>query len=177
MKDNNKPIVVGVDGSRFSVEALRWALAEGQRRDCPVRAVLVAHREQFVAAGRPATVGVGTMLATDPGPEYLRLLDKSVRAVLDERDDPRLDAEVLPGGAADVLVAASADAQLLVLGSHGHGRLFEAVLGTVAQHCVQYAACPVVVIPARLAVAEQSAVDESGPAVAPPLAYGPGPIL
>lgn len=176
MKDNHKPIVVGVDGSRFSAEALRWALAEGQRRDCPVRALLVAHREQFTAAGRPSTIGVGAMLATDPGPEYLRLLDRAVRAVLDGRDDPRLDAEVVPGSTADVLVAASANAQLLVLGSHGHGRLFEAVLGSVAQHCVRDAACPVVVIPARLAT-EQSIVEEPAAAVARPLAYGLGPIL
>ena len=173
MTDNNKPIVVGVDGSRFSAEALRWALAEGGLRDCRVRAVLVAHREQFIAAGRPTVLGAGTMLTTDPGPEYVRLLDKVVRAVLGDHDDPRLVAEVFPGSTSDVLVAASEDAQLLVLGSHGHGRLFEAVLGTVAQHCVRHANCPVVIIPAGT-TEEESTVDES---VAQPLAYGPGPIL
>jgi nucleotide-binding universal stress UspA family protein len=176
MKDDNRPIVVGVDGSWYSTEALRWALAEGERRDCLVRALLVAHREQFIATGRPTMVGVGAMLATDPGPEYVRLLDKAIRAVLDDRDNPRLDAEVVPGSTADVLVAASENAQLLVLGSHGHGRLFEAVLGSVAQHCVRYANCPVVIIPAQLAATESTADEPSTP-VAQPLTYGPGPIL
>jgi nucleotide-binding universal stress UspA family protein len=57
-------------------------------------------------------------------------------------------AQAEPGAAADVLTRAATGADLLVLGSHGHGRLFHAVLGSVAEACVRRAACPVVVLPA-----------------------------
>jgi nucleotide-binding universal stress UspA family protein len=53
---------------------------------------------------------------------------------------------VCQGGAAAVLLNAAAGADLLVVGSRGHGGFAEALLGSVGQHCVQHATCPVVVI-------------------------------
>lgn len=166
------PIVVGVDGSRFSEEALRWALAEARRRDCGVRAVLVAHTAPVAAAGRPSTMGMAATLSADLGQEHLTRLQDTVRAVIDEHDDPRLSAEVLRGGVPETLCELSRGAQLLVVGSHGHGALFEAVLGSVARYCVHRASCPVVVIPARLAPQNES--GEDGPQ---PAGYGLGPLL
>ncbi|HEX5403320.1 MAG TPA: universal stress protein [Pseudonocardiaceae bacterium] len=173
----NTPIVVGIDGSRFGREALRWALAEAERRDCGVRALLVAHTAP-IAAGRPTTVGLANALAARPGPEHLRPLGDTVRAVLGEHDNPRLTAEAVHGSPPEVLCSASAEAQLLVIGSHGHGQLFEAVLGTVAQYCVRHAFCPVVVIPSRLAEPAAEVVHEPVRVGAPePLSYGLGPLL
>jgi nucleotide-binding universal stress UspA family protein len=168
-----RPIVVGVDGSRFGRTALRWALAEADRRDCAVRALMVAHVAPVVAAGRPTTVGMGAALGGPPGQDHLRRLEETVRAVLGERDDPRLSAELLAGGPPEMLCAATEDAQLLVLGSHGHGQLFEAVSGSVAQYCVRHASCPVVVIPGSLAEPVES-VSHAAP---PALSYGIGPLL
>lgn len=168
-----QPIVVGVDGSRFGVEALRWALAEAERRDCGVRALLVAHTAPVAAAGRPTIVGLATTLAGQPGQEYVTELLGVVRAVLGDHDDPRLSAEVVRGGPPEVLCTASAEAQLLVLGSHGRGQFADAVLGSVAQYCVRHATCPVVIIPARLA--EQPVPEQAG--TAEPMAYGLGPLL
>jgi nucleotide-binding universal stress UspA family protein len=48
-----------------------------------------------------------------------------------------------------VLCQAARDADLLVLGSHGHDRVYHTVLGSTAEECVESAGCPVVVIPAR----------------------------
>jgi nucleotide-binding universal stress UspA family protein len=166
------PIVVGVDGSRFGREALRWALAEGRRRECAVRAVLVAHPAPVVAAGRPSTMGMAGALSAEPGQEHLERLQDTVGAVLGGHDDPRLSAEVVRGGPAEVLCELSREAQLLVVGSHGHGALFEAVLGGVARYCVHRAGCPVVVIPARLAPPARS--DEDG---GDAVGYGFGPLL
>jgi nucleotide-binding universal stress UspA family protein len=171
------PIVVGVDGSRFGREALRWALDEGARRNCPVRAVMVAHVAPVAAAGRPTTLGMGTALAGPPGQDHLRRLEETVKAVLGEHDDPRLTAELVQGSPPEALCAASRDAQLLVLGSHGHGQLFEAVLGSVSGYCVRHASCPVVVIPGRLVERAESVSHAASPARPEPLSYGIGPLL
>jgi len=170
------PIVVGVDGSRFGREALRWALAEAQRRDCGVRALMVAHTAPAAAAGRPTTMGMATTLSAQAGPEYLGRLADTVRAVLGDHVDARLAAEVVRGGPPETLCAASEGAQLLVVGSHGHGAVFEAVLGSVARYCVRHASCPVVVIPAGLAEPAEQRDEETvgGPE---PLSYGMGPLL
>jgi len=55
--------------------------------------------------------------------------------------------EAIEGAPAKVLTGAAAGADLLVLGSHGHGRLFHVVLGSVAEECIRVATCPVVVVP------------------------------
>jgi nucleotide-binding universal stress UspA family protein len=59
--------------------------------------------------------------------------------------------EVLEGRPADVLAAAGATADMLVLGSHGHSRVRHTVLGSVSEDCIRKAACPVVVIPVPVA--------------------------
>ncbi len=175
----NKPIVVGIDGSRYSREALRWALGAAAVRGCPVQALMVWHTEPVIAAGRPTIIGVGTMMSGESGPEeYVRLLETVVHGVLDGHDEPRLDATLVRGSPPEVLAAASADAQLLVLGSHGHGRVLDAVLGTVSQYCVRHAHCPVVVIPAQVA---REHPEEGGTRVEPgllsSLSSGLGPLL
>lgn len=176
MDNTSKPIVVGVDGSRFGREALRWALSEGKRRDCAVRALMVADIAPVAVAGRPTTLGMATTLAAQPGQEHLRRLEETVKAVLGETDDPRLTAEVVRGGAAETLCVASREAQLLVVGSRGHGTLVEAVVGSVARYCVHHASCPVVVIPAGLADPDEK--PEREPLTGyEPMSYGPGPLL
>jgi nucleotide-binding universal stress UspA family protein len=55
--------------------------------------------------------------------------------------------EAVEGPPARVLTDTARDADLLVLGSHGHGRLFHAVVGSVADACIRAATCPVVVAP------------------------------
>ncbi len=176
-QNDTQSIVVGMDGSRFGREALRWALDEGARRNCAVRAVMVAHVAPVAAAGRPTTVGMGTALGGLPGQDHLRRLEETVAAVLGAHDDPRLNAELVYGSPPEALSAASRDAQLLVLGSHGHGQLFEAVLGSVSQYCVRHASCPVVVIPGRLAEPAEPVSHAAPPAEPQPLSYGPGPLL
>jgi nucleotide-binding universal stress UspA family protein len=172
-----RPIVVGVDGSRFGREALRWALAEAARRDCAVRALLVAHVAPVIAGGRPTTVGMGIAVSGAPSEEYLHRLAGTVRAVLGEHDDPRLTAEVVRGSAPETLCLAARDAQLLVLGSRGHGQMFQAVLGSVSQYCVRHATCPVVVIPGGLAEPAESVSHAAPPADPQPLSYTVGPLL
>jgi nucleotide-binding universal stress UspA family protein len=56
-------------------------------------------------------------------------------------------SEAVQGRAAEVLAAAAHDGDLLVVGSHGHGRLYHSALGSVSDACVCKAGCPVVVVP------------------------------
>jgi nucleotide-binding universal stress UspA family protein len=55
-------------------------------------------------------------------------------------------ARVVQGDPAQVLLDACDGADLLVVGSRGHAGFTEALLGSVSQHCVHHAHCPVVVI-------------------------------
>jgi len=56
-------------------------------------------------------------------------------------------SEALEGHAADVLLGAVAESDLLVVGSHGHGGFAGALLGSVSHHVLSHARCPVVVVP------------------------------
>lgn len=132
-------IVVGVDGSEGGERALRWAIHEAAARGGSVTAVT-------------AWSWAGLDAATITGPDEARkhvedMLGTAIVKALN--DDPRVPVatEVVLGAAGDVLVKAAGKADLLALGSHGHGRLFHAVVGSVAEECIRNAQCPVVVLP------------------------------
>jgi nucleotide-binding universal stress UspA family protein len=134
-------IVVGVDGSDDSLRALRWALNEARRRGGTVQAVTA-----YTWFGTEAAVLAGL------GPEGEReraetLLAASVEEVLREFPGMSVAAEVVEGEPGAKLTEAARDADVLVVGSHGHGRLHHAVLGSVSEACIRLASCPVVVIP------------------------------
>ncbi|MCX2951456.1 universal stress protein [Lentzea sp. NEAU-D7] len=137
-------IVVGVDGSPVSAAALLWAVDEAVRRDCDVAAVSVWHRDDGLVAG-PLPADVAAQLAED----HQRSLGQTA---LDEAlyDIGNVGARIRPvlaeGDPRGVLVDASADAELLVVGNRGHGAVAEALLGSVSAHCLHHAACPVVVV-------------------------------
>jgi nucleotide-binding universal stress UspA family protein len=74
----------------------------------------------------------------------LALLDDAIVGVLGDAD-PSVERRVIAGGAGGALLAASATAQLLVVGSRGHGGFANLLLGSTAHQCVQHAGCPVIV--------------------------------
>ena len=134
-------IVVGVDGSDGGRRALRWAAAEAAERNGTVQAV---------TAWRWDGLDGGAMVAPNPIEEEERahaLLAREIGVVRRDVSVAPIAAEVVEGRPADVLTAAARGADLLVLGSHGHGRLRHTVLGSVSEECVRKATCPVVVIP------------------------------
>lgn len=135
-------MVVGVDGSAGGRRALRWALQEAAARGDRVEAVMSWRWD----TEEPAPERRG-----EPGPQRAeRILREEIAgqlAAVPAFGRVSVNARVLEGRAADVLVQAAQDADLLVLGSHGHDRVYRTVLGSVAQECVESARCPVVVIP------------------------------
>jgi nucleotide-binding universal stress UspA family protein len=133
-------IVVGVDGSSSAKAALRWALVQARRTGARLRAV--------TAWEIPVYAGWMPMIPFDElGAAAGKMLSSSVSEALDfEVPDVPVLEDVLPGHPAQVLVDESAHAALLVVGSRGRGTFAGTLLGSVSQHCVQHAHCPVVVV-------------------------------
>jgi nucleotide-binding universal stress UspA family protein len=137
-------IVVGVDGSPSAGEALRWAVRQAQLTGAGVEAVIAWHLP--LMAGGYAWPPVGVLESTDFGQLAGRVLDSAITEALGPAAPVPVTRVVTEGNPAQVLLDRSADADLLVVGSRGHGGFAEALLGSVSQHVVHHAACPVVII-------------------------------
>jgi nucleotide-binding universal stress UspA family protein len=74
------------------------------------------------------------------------VLDRAIAEVAGPDEPVTITSTAVEGNAARALLDASAGADLLVVGSRGYGGFVEALLGSVGQHCVHHATCPVVVI-------------------------------
>ena len=133
-------IVVGVDGSSHSEEGLRWALGQARQSGQPVDAV--TSWSSPVAFGEAA----GALMGIDWRDEATRRLEKTVANVVDPADADRVSQRAVMGDPAQVLLDAAADAALLVVGSPDRGGFTGMLLGSVSQHVVARAACPVVVV-------------------------------
>ena len=137
-------IVAGVDGSPSSVSALRWAIRQAGLTGAAVDAV-IAWRYPVSAGGYGwAPTGMGTTF--DFKEEAEKVLAGAIGTACDPGSGVSVRVRVVEGNAAQVLLDASDGADLLVVGSRGHGGFAEALLGSVSQHCVHHAHCPVVVI-------------------------------
>ncbi len=137
-------IVVGVDGSPSSVSALRWAIRQAGLTGATVDAVISWHYPASAGGYGWAPIGEGTAF------DFAENAEKVLAAAISEAGQPDsavdVRARVAEGNAAQVLLDAADGADLLVVGSRGHGGFTEALLGSVSQHCVHHAHCPVVVI-------------------------------
>jgi len=133
-------IVVGVDGSDCSKDALRWAARQAEFTGATVDAVLAWEFPVFY----------GWAPADSEDLDFLRFAEQTLAQAVDDVFGPDhpgwLRTRVVEGHAAQVLVEASAEAGLLVVGSRGHGRFAGALLGSVSTYCVHHAHCPVTVI-------------------------------
>jgi nucleotide-binding universal stress UspA family protein len=141
---NSARIVVGVDGSPSAGEALRWAVQQSELTGAAVEAVIAWHLPLMV--GGYAWPPVGVLETTDFGKLAGRVLADSIAAAVGPESPVPVIPVVAEGNPAQVLLDAAAGADLLVVGSRGHGGFAEALLGSVSQHCVQHALCPVVVV-------------------------------
>ena len=135
-------IAVGVDGSAPSCAALRWAVAEANRRGARLEVVNAYHDTQVVLPFGPAT---------EPDHEGLlqtstSLLDHMIAEAVGRSASPQIETVSSPVGAAAALRGAASTAALLVVGSRGRGGLRALGLGSVSLHCVHHATCPVVVV-------------------------------
>lgn len=138
-------IVVGVDGSKGSLAALRWAVEEAQLRGAELHAIQAWTYPYFVS---PPHVPMAMMPAREELEKGERaVLDESLQAAVPAESKVTVRAEVIEGPAAAALVEAGKDADLLVVGRRGHGGFVGLLLGSVSQQVVHHATCPVVIVP------------------------------
>ncbi|HZD98640.1 MAG TPA: universal stress protein [Micromonosporaceae bacterium] len=133
-----KRIVVGVDGSTQSQQALRWAARFASTMQARINAVAVW---DF-----PVTYGWGLPADWNPGDDMKKLLTETVELALGPERAPDMTLTIRQGGAAHVLLEESADALMLVVGSRGHGGFAGLLLGSVSAAVAEHATCPVLVV-------------------------------
>jgi nucleotide-binding universal stress UspA family protein len=144
-QQETKPrIVVGVDGSEPARAALRWAVAQARLTGAAVEAVIAWHYPYLAAGYGWAPLAV--MQAPDFAETAEKLVTDVVSSVVDPAAAVPVTTKAAEGSPAGVLLDAARGAQLLVVGSRGLGGFTEALLGSVSQHCVHHAPCPVVII-------------------------------
>jgi nucleotide-binding universal stress UspA family protein len=142
--DSGPQIVVGVDGSTESVEALRWAAGYAAATGGTISAVLSWHYPTAAGIVQP---GSAPKLLTDDVRAAMRdALDKAVTDVFGTTTPPSVQAKIAYGHPAVVLLKESENADLLVVGNRGHGAFAGMLTGSVSIHCVNNAHCPVVVV-------------------------------
>ena len=146
-------VVVGVDGSPAAVRALEWAVAEAGLRNASLHVVHAWMVPLIDAIPDAWAIGAPTIGPTDEevGEHLAAVARKVIDGALDQARalEPELAivGELTEMRAAPALLAAAADAELLVVGSRGRGGFKGLLLGSVSAQCVHHAPCPVVVIP------------------------------
>jgi nucleotide-binding universal stress UspA family protein len=139
-------IVVGVDGSDGSVAALRWALGEARLRGAGVE-VIHSWDYPYLAYTEVTGMAAGVVSREDLEKVGQEVLQATIDRVAGEASGIDVRPVVMQGGAAATLLQAAVGADLLVVGTRGHGGFTGLLLGSVSQHAVHHAPCPVVVVP------------------------------
>jgi nucleotide-binding universal stress UspA family protein len=132
-------IVVGIDGSPSSLEALSWA---GRQADLTAASLEVVMTWEW-----PSSYGWAVPVPDgfDPETEVRKTIAKAVAPVRAAHPGVTIEERAEEGHPAPVLVEASKGADLLVVGSRGHGEFVGMLIGSVSEYCAGHAECPVLV--------------------------------
>jgi len=140
-------VVVGIDGSHNASHALEWAMTEAGMRHADLTVITI----NSVIAGYWSRQPV-TMPGDDEKVAETRELAETavakITADLGDRQPASVQVVAKNGFPAEALIAASQDADLLVVGSRGGGGFSALAVGSVTSQVVHHAKCPVVVVPA-----------------------------
>ncbi len=140
-------IVVGIDGSETSIEALRRAAGIARALGAPLEAIAVWH----------VPVSMYDVYSPEPGwspdQEAATMLAETAEKVFGSELPEWFTAVTAPGTPAKVLIEASKDAEMLVVGSRGHGGFVGLLLGSVSSACVAHAHSPVLIVRPEVAAA------------------------
>ena len=131
-------IVVGVDGSEESLTALRRGILIVNALNASIEAVSTWRSPSGYA-------GVGGY-EYSPKDDAKEVLSGAAKSVFGAKNPGWFTTAVFEGNAADVLIEQSSGADMLVVGSRGHGGIAGVLLGSVSAKCAEYAHCPVLTI-------------------------------
>jgi nucleotide-binding universal stress UspA family protein len=140
-------IIVGIDGSDHSTLALEWAMKEAGIRHAPLT-VIIVHPVIAGFSGRPVAYPTDESLLDQARTSAREEVDKTL-ARLAGGGPETVTVEAVSGFPSEVLIDASRDADILVVGSRGSGGFGRLLLGSVSSQVAHHAHCPVVVIPAE----------------------------
>lgn len=139
-RNHRNNIVVGVDGSAQSIEALRLAARLAPVMEAGVKAVTCWHFPWMYAEYIPA----------EEIREYEKEAEKALSGAVDiafgDHRPAGLQTALLNGPFAPSLISESEDAAMLVVGRRGHGGFRGLLMGSVSAACVSHAKCPVLVV-------------------------------
>lgn len=130
-------IVVGVDGSDGSSDALRWAADQAALTGASVRAVASWRWPNYVTRVPPGA---------DPAGDTERMLEEAVAPVRASHPSVNFSEHVVQGPPGPALLTQAENATLLVVGARGRAAFPGMLLGSVAEYCVRNGPCPVVVV-------------------------------
>lgn len=137
MNEVQKAIVVGIDGSEESRHAMAWAFDEAGRTHRHVHLLHVAYDYTYPGL-------VDGIMRNEFEAAALAVLEQARAEIPDDLKVP-VTADWVWGTPAKALVDASAEAHMIVMGTRGHGRFMSGPLGSVSQHVMRHASCPVAV--------------------------------
>jgi nucleotide-binding universal stress UspA family protein len=141
-------VVAAVDGSAGSLAALRFALEDAARRGVPVDAVVAYtspdYWTDFNVVGRSETDRMHARLRSEAEARARAAVDEFTRTAAEPV--PEIGVRAVEGTPADALIRASHGADLLVVGSRGHGGFSSVLLGSTSMQCALHATCPVTVV-------------------------------
>jgi nucleotide-binding universal stress UspA family protein len=140
-------IVVGVDGSPSSISALRRGARIAAALGLPLEAVTAWYYPELFGGSMGGYTGEGFIPdSADLIEGAQAMLDEAVKAVFGDDRPIWFTGSVLEGRAAQTLIKESRGAEMLIVGSRGHGGFAGLLLGSVSQACVAHATCPVLVL-------------------------------
>ena len=141
-------VVAAVDGSAGSRAALQFAVDDAVRRGVPVEAVVAYSSPEywtdFNVVGSSETERMRARLRSEAEARVRAVVDDVTRTA--DGPLPEIGIRAVQGAPADVLIRASHGADLLVVGSRGHGGFSSALLGSTSMQCALHATCPVTVV-------------------------------
>lgn len=141
-----KKVVVGVDGSPASLNAVVWATHEAKLRNSEIE-ILHSWSMPFVVdpmAMMPMMFPVEEMVT-----DAKKVVAAAAEIVTGIDPKVQVSTRIERGSASEHLITAGKSADLLVVGSRGHGGFAGLLLGSVAQQVANHATCPVVIVPAK----------------------------
>lgn len=130
-------VVVGVDGSPGATRALEWAAAAAARAGARLR---------VVEAWSPTGFSDNALVGSSPAEGGPQAAERAAERATSLHPTLAVDQRVADVPPVPALIAASSDADLLVVGSRGYGGFRGLLLGSVSQHCLTHARCPVAVV-------------------------------